>query len=110
MCARRAASPVVSCCAIRRKNGRGRGPCCSATRVGVSLEVPRLAAELMTGAWPASDTVIIRQYANRRTYTIDRSRYIPQDHLAAMTLEGGDFEVAEQHKTSSAPSRKEELQ
>src|SRR3546814_4079220 len=76
MCARRAASPVVSCCAICRKNGSGRGPCCSATRVGVSLELSRLSDELMTDARPESDPVIIKKYANRRLYNTDSSSYI----------------------------------
>src|SRR3546814_6821831 len=85
MCARRAASPVVSCCAICRKNGSGRGPCCSATRVGVSLELSRLSDELMTDARPESDPVIIKKYANRRLYNTDSSSYITLEHLAAMT-------------------------
>src|SRR3546814_13727443 len=87
MCARRAASPVVSCCAICRKNGSGRGPCCSATRVGVSLELSRLSDELMTDARPESDPVIIKKYANRRLYNTDSSSYITLEHLAAMTRE-----------------------
>src|SRR3546814_1942678 len=87
MCARRAASPVVSCCAICRKNGSGRGPCCSATRVGVSLELSRLSDELMTDARPESDPVIIKKYANRRLYNTDSSSYITLEHLAAMRSE-----------------------
>src|SRR3546814_12400394 len=88
MCARRAASPVVSCCAICRKNGSGRGPCCSPTRVGVSLELSRLSDELMTDARPESDPFIIKKYANRRLYNPDSSSYITLEHPAAMTRDG----------------------
>src|SRR3546814_19673761 len=84
MCARRAASPVVSCCAICRKNGSGRGPCCSATRVGVSLELSRLSDELMTDARPESDPVIIKKYANRRLYNTDSSSYITLDRKSVV--------------------------
>src|SRR3546814_2868969 len=85
MCARRAASPVVSCCAICRKNGSGRGPCCSATRVGVSLELSRLSDELMTDARPESDPVIIKKYANRRLSHTHTSSSFPLQHLPAPT-------------------------
>ena len=41
----------------------------------------------------ASDTVIIKKYANRRLYNTETSSYITLDHLAAMTREGRDFKV-----------------
>jgi polyhydroxyalkanoate synthesis repressor PhaR len=41
----------------------------------------------------ATDTVIIKKYANRRLYNTETSSYITLDHLAAMTREGRDFKV-----------------
>jgi polyhydroxyalkanoate synthesis repressor PhaR len=41
----------------------------------------------------ASDTVIIKKYANRRLYNTETSSYITLDHLALMTREGRDFKV-----------------
>src|SRR3546814_11706958 len=87
------ATPVDSCYASCSKNGSERGPCCVATRIGVSLELSRLSEELITDARPESDPVIIKKYANRRLYNTDSTSYITLEHLAAMTREGRDFKV-----------------
>ena len=47
----------------------------------------------MAKSGSASDTVIIKKYANRRLYNTETSSYITLDHLAAMTREGRDFKV-----------------
>ncbi|WBO21003.1 polyhydroxyalkanoate synthesis repressor PhaR [Sphingomonas abietis] len=47
----------------------------------------------MAKSTSASDTVIIKKYANRRLYNTETSSYITLDHLAAMTREGRDFKV-----------------
>src|SRR3546814_17113574 len=104
MCARRAASTVVSCCAICRKNGSGRGPCCSATRVGVSLELSRLPAELMTDARPESDPVIIKKYANRRPSNTDSYSNLTLEHLAAMTRDASAFKETDAHSGAHHPN------
>src|SRR3546814_20681934 len=43
----------------------------------------------------SDDTVIIKNYANRRLYNTETSSYITLEHLAAMTREGRDFKVVD---------------
>ena len=49
----------------------------------------------MAKSGSASDTVVIKKYANRRLYNTETSSYITLDHLAAMTRDGREFKVVD---------------
>ncbi len=47
----------------------------------------------MAKSGSATDTVIIKKYANRRLYNTETSSYITLEHLAQMTRDNRDFKV-----------------